>query len=355
MYQHILVPLDESRLAETALARACALARPGHTRLTLLRVLEPPEHGPHGQPVDPVGWELEVARASSYLAAKAADLPSAGLDVECVVTQGDPALTIAATAAERAVDLVALASHGVGGVSGHDLGSVACKAALRLKTHLLLVRVAGPGQSEAPGQVPAAPPGAPVTTASLEELGPRAGPQPAGLIPLRFTRVMVALDGSPRAEVAIPHALRAAEASSASLELVHVCADRPTPLPGFSDEDARTTSEDCLQPRTLSQAADRYLARIAEDLSGYPGELETCVLRTCDVSAALHDRVIASGADLLVMSAHGRTGSGRWRYGGRTLNMLLYGTASVLVVQDRAAAELQASPAEVEARERKGH
>jgi nucleotide-binding universal stress UspA family protein len=45
MYQRILVPLDESHLAEQVLAWVGILAQGMHSRVELLRVMEPPPPG----------------------------------------------------------------------------------------------------------------------------------------------------------------------------------------------------------------------------------------------------------------------------------------------------------------------
>lgn len=328
MYQHIMVPLDESELAEAALACATAVARPGHTRLTLLRVLEPPRPGPLERPPEPVSWELATMRAASYLGSVAARIETPDLPIECLVLEGDPALSIATNAAERDVDLVTMATHGMGGFSGHDLGSVASRSALKLKTNLLLVRSHAFASPEKPGRADGS----------------------------AFRRVMIPLDGSVRAEAALPHGLRVAESAGADLDLVQVVEDRraaPSHASWADDaEGSHAPAEDC---EAAERAAQRYLRRLSRDHAGRADPIETHVIVANDVSTALHDHVRASGADLVVMSAHGRSGSVRWRYGGRTLNMMLYGTTALLVVQDRPATEIRPSPAELKARERKGH
>ena len=63
----------------------------------------------------------------------------------------------------------------------------------------------------------------------------------------------------------------------------------------------------------------------------------------------------AERTDLVVLSAHGYSGESRWPYGGVTLNIIVYGTTPVLIVQDLSPDEIQRSPAEAAFRERRGH
>ncbi len=64
MTVRILVPLDGSSLAGSALAHAVSLAEPSDTHLALLRVVErtTAQHS-----VDPLDWHLQRSEAQAYL------------------------------------------------------------------------------------------------------------------------------------------------------------------------------------------------------------------------------------------------------------------------------------------------
>lgn len=79
------------------------------------------------------------------------------------------------------------------------------------------------------------------------------------------------------------------------------------------------------------------------------------VVEANDVVGSLDSLAFREEVDLLVMSAHGASGGTRTPYGAVTLDLLVYGYAPVLVVQDRAANELLESHAERAAKERQGH
>ncbi len=152
MYDRILVALDGSVIAEETLPHAQALAKPFGATVLLLRATTPPEQvtpaaaaGPtpvSGPLVDPTPIiEAELRAATTYLAATAEVLESAGVTVECVQRDGHPAEVILEEARERNVDLIAMTTHGRGGVARLAFGSVADKVLRHAPCPVLLVRV----------------------------------------------------------------------------------------------------------------------------------------------------------------------------------------------------------------------
>jgi len=140
--RRILVPLDGSPLAEEALAPAQALAELGHADLLLARVVEPlapiEPHGGYLPPLHPDESELDAAR--QYLESVASPLRFGGRTVTVHVVQGSPAAQISAVARERQVDLIAMATHGRGGVARLVMGSVAAEVLRQASGPLLVVR-----------------------------------------------------------------------------------------------------------------------------------------------------------------------------------------------------------------------
>jgi nucleotide-binding universal stress UspA family protein len=119
--QRILVPLDGSPAAETALEGAAELARAFNGVISLVMVLSP---------VVPITMRAEeaappdAADAATYLARKQRELTAAGVTVQRVIRMGDPATQILACADEHRADLIALATHGRSGLRRWLLGSV---------------------------------------------------------------------------------------------------------------------------------------------------------------------------------------------------------------------------------------
>jgi nucleotide-binding universal stress UspA family protein len=136
----LLVPLDGSATAESALEPASDLAHALHAGILLLRVAEPT--------VDPVmPWEphrsvKQHARveARRYLQYAAEQLRSDGHQVDVRVETGPPPDAIARVADELGSCLVVMATHGRGPLSRLLVESVASEALRKLTVPVYLVR-----------------------------------------------------------------------------------------------------------------------------------------------------------------------------------------------------------------------
>jgi nucleotide-binding universal stress UspA family protein len=144
----VLLPLDGSQVAETALEPAAELARHLDLSLTLAKVVEPPPviDGPVVYPAPWAAELLETRRKESedYLEDVADRLRARGFRVEAVVTVGAAvadALLELARADEIAV--VAMSTHGRGGIQRLLLGSVTDKVVRAAARPVLVVRAAG--------------------------------------------------------------------------------------------------------------------------------------------------------------------------------------------------------------------
>jgi nucleotide-binding universal stress UspA family protein len=139
--KHILVPLDGTPLAEEMLEPAGTLASLTGADFTLLRVLRPvlPSYVPlEGVGVGPGAEDVisQIERlhaqlqseAESYLAGVELRLRGRGFAVQSrIAIEEQPALAILNEAAPPAIDLVAMQTHGRGGLARLLLGSVADK------------------------------------------------------------------------------------------------------------------------------------------------------------------------------------------------------------------------------------
>jgi nucleotide-binding universal stress UspA family protein len=112
--ENLLIPLDGSALAERALGPAADLARLTEGRCNLLRVVESPDR--------------PAAEAREYLERIAGRLREQGLQVGTrVVVSPQAAEAILEEAGAQGSDLIALGTHGRGGVRRMLLGSIADK------------------------------------------------------------------------------------------------------------------------------------------------------------------------------------------------------------------------------------
>jgi nucleotide-binding universal stress UspA family protein len=127
-YKRIIVPLDGSMLAEQSLDPAIALARMEHAQVTLLRVVAPDKESSAGKPAAtgasrrPAGLD----DAERYLAKMRISLSEPDLRVHsAVVVAEDIPRAIVGFAQASDEDLIAIATHGRGGITRAIIGSVA--------------------------------------------------------------------------------------------------------------------------------------------------------------------------------------------------------------------------------------
>lgn len=132
MYKRALVPLDGSPVAEAIIPFILDIAGPLDMEVDLLRVVEPlaPMVIEGSRHVEVEDIEARRTDAEEYLAPIAVELRNKGVKVESRVRRGNPAEEIVAAARETGADLVAMSTHGRGGLGRLVFGSVA-QAVLR--------------------------------------------------------------------------------------------------------------------------------------------------------------------------------------------------------------------------------
>lgn len=168
----ILVPLDGSELAESILAPLADLALALRAELRLLQVIDVATYALYPPaaviPIDPEG---DLALAERYLQEIAAALRARGLVVDTTARLDHPASSIATVAREQGCDLIAMATHGRGGLARLVLGSVATGTLQRATVPVLLLRPAALLHPATPSPPPAArpekPPAGPAITVTL--------------------------------------------------------------------------------------------------------------------------------------------------------------------------------------------
>ena len=315
---HILVPLDGSRLAECVLPHAAALARAFGARITLLRVVAQAHATNRGQTVDPLRWHMRKTEAESYLDSVATRLREAELQVDKVMLEGEAANNVIAFAHEHDVDLVLLSSHGQSGLSKWNISSIVQKIILRAYMPVMIVRAYRP--------------------------------PPDDLTGLHYKRVLVPLDGSQRAECVLPLAAQLVSFHDAQLLLAHAVRKPEMPRHTPLTEEETELAERIGEYNRLE--AEKYLKGLQERLEC---NVEAHLLDSKDTAAALHDLIQEKEVELVALSAHGYTSTSRWPYGSIALNFIAYGTTPLLVMQDMSAEELEQTQAELATKETKGH
>jgi nucleotide-binding universal stress UspA family protein len=126
-FRRIVVPLDGSTLAEQILPRVLELAKLEEAEITLLNVLIPQSYS-QKEIVDPSlpWWDKDISLAQVYLSYVATRLRHRGVAVTTdIVIAENVASAIGDFASREKADLIAIATHGRGGLARMLRGSVA--------------------------------------------------------------------------------------------------------------------------------------------------------------------------------------------------------------------------------------
>ncbi|HEX9131686.1 MAG TPA: universal stress protein [Ktedonobacteraceae bacterium] len=324
MFKRILVPLDGSPRAESALAVAARVARASDGTIVLLQVINIPAmytpyiYGPDMAQSPMYAQELidiEQLNAEKYLAEIAKSDTLAGIEVEKTVIPGTAGMIILDTASGEHIDLIVMCSHGETGFKRWALGSVAQHVSRHSSVPVLVLREDGTAPTSA---------------------------FPDRLRPLRSIIALVALDGSKMAEATLEPAayLVAALAapSQGTLLLSTVVNWQP----------ARNKFEK--QEQVLDEAR-RYLTGIAERLQGGEfAKLDLAVEWSIEESKDVADALIKAaergastessheftGCDLIAIATHGRGGMQRLVMGSVTERVLGATKLPMLIVRPKA-------------------
>jgi len=307
MFKRILVPLDESELAEQALPVASRVARVAKSTIELLEVVPPPtEFGPYwGEPPLLVqrAIDTDLTIAADYVSRVAERAIFAGVEVVARTDEGWPAWTILTIAKKDESDLIVMTSHGRSGLSRWILGSVAEKVVRHAPIPVLLLR------------------DQPLCEVFDEEH------------PLR---VLIPLDGSPASEVVLEPALQLVTAlspqTSAMLRLIQVL--HPYTSLEKQEQQAQRAS-DYLQTvaQRLPQATTQGPRPIVAWSLPSDEDIADALLRKLEGVAASDGDDRAAPYDLLVMATHGWGGFPPWGLGSITERVLHGCRLPMLVVR----------------------
>lgn len=142
----VLVPTDFSDSARHAFSYGVSFAREYHAELVLLHVVENLTVG-YASDLFPVPMAEVFQEISGYakteLAKLAEEAKQKGVAVSDVVAQGKPSAEIIRYAAENAVDVIVLGTHGKGMLDQALFGSTTERVVRRAPCPVLTVRMAG--------------------------------------------------------------------------------------------------------------------------------------------------------------------------------------------------------------------
>jgi nucleotide-binding universal stress UspA family protein len=295
-FREILACVDDSEFGSRVVPHAGRMAEALGGRVTLLHVLESESTG-SGSPPDPLEWGIRKREARQRLARASAGLDGLESGVRAELIQGRPAEQICSWAEQHDVDLTVLCSHGRHGVTEWGLASTARKLIDGIRGSFLLV-----------------PPTEPVR-----------GTQ-------GYQRILVPLDGSPRAESVIPIALRIAAFEGAELVFVYVVPTPEITTAGFLDAEGAELERRVAEHN--ERVASSYLDRIRARSRQAGARARVVVITSGSVQSRLASMMRDEAVDLVVMSAHGHSGRKDSPCGAVTQYALTHTSAPLLVVRD---------------------
>lgn len=261
----VLVPLDGSTFAEHAIPLAAAIAQRNEHDLQLLSVYA-------DEPVV-AGWSLSADRLAASLRTYLDRVAGkAGGPVSTNVVGGDVSDVLIKEAGRWNVDLIVMATHGRGGLHRGWLGSVADDVVRHATVPVLLVR---PFEDETE----------PTGTPQLED-------------------VLIALDGSKRAERGIDAAVRIG-GSEAVYTLLRVV---PGPLFAPSSYPPDAIREEADQLAAGRGEAATYLETAAKRVVERGFQVRTDVVTGVPAATGILRYADQHPADLIVVTTHGRGG-----------------------------------------------
>lgn len=294
-FRRVVACVDTSEFSLKALSHAVALAKALRAPLTLLRVLEVASTA--GAPQDPVEWNLRRREARDDVERLAGDRSAGYPHVEVTVIEGLPAEQIQLWARNHQAGLTVVGAHGDDGSGEWELGDTARKLVERTSGALLIVPSSAPDTPE-----------------------------------VHYRRLLVPLDGSCRAESVLPLAIRLARAEGAELLLTHV-----VPVPELTEIGPLEAEDLDLRAQVVrrnERVARRYLERIRAPIAERGLGVRIVILRDGDARSRLARLAADEGVDLIVTSAHGRSGRADVSCGSVASYLMTHAPAPLLVVLD---------------------
>ena len=266
MFSTVLVPLDGSPAAATALPTARALATALGAQVNLLRVVR--------RPVTLLdGHAAEIREAATYLDGLARELSASNLRVRTHVRSGEVAEAILGEIDQGRVDLVVMATRGHSGVVRAVLGSVSSQVLSRSPVPVVLLRADGRSLSG-------------------------------------VERLLVPVDGSAGGALALGAAIDLAHATGARLTLLEVVT--PLPIWTYEASDGFYFGHhiDPSWDRAALAGARRYIDHLVDQVRERAIYADGLAMPG-DVPRAISQTALDVSADLIVMSTRAHTGPAR--------------------------------------------
>lgn len=304
MFRNILVPLDAYPFAEKAIPLAVDVAKACGAQLHFIHVMDFLSVPPYARDVPAREWWSGKGQglAQEYVEVLAERVRrESNLEVHTSVRSNSVVSALLNELRDQEIDLIVMGTHARSTVSRMWQGSVADPMMRSCLCPVLLKRF---DDDEA---------------------------LPEGHAPLRH--VMIPLDGSELAEIAIEPAAHLAKALGARMTLVHVLNIAGAIAPIFPVAYDLVPVPEFIPPEEWQSYSERYLEEKAEPLRKQGiGVTVKVLLKEAKTSSDLINYAEANDVDLIAMATHGRTGIRRMLLGSTTDSVLKHTTLPLLVI-----------------------
>jgi nucleotide-binding universal stress UspA family protein len=143
-----------------------------------------------------------------------------------------------------------------------------------------------------------------------------------------YKKILVPLDGSELAKRALDEAEKLAKCFGAEITLFQVVPFMPI----YGSPELVTP---LIVDEKQKEGAERYLINVAEELEKRELKVTTMVRTGQQVALEIIDYSKQSGADLIVMCTHGRSGITRWMLGSVAQKVLSRAETPILLIRSK--------------------
>ncbi len=286
--ERILVPLDGSQLSEKILTHIETLAQRTNAKIIMLQVVPFfwPSEFKH---VREMGDKMDK-EAADYLFVRNARLGEKGIKGEVCVCKGHVPEAICDFGREKMVDLIAMSTHGRGGIKRWALGSVANKVIQTSSVPLLLYNIAG-----------------------------------EKVTPSHYQNVLIPVDGSLFSENVFPQAKKVVELFHAKVWFLYVINTHLM--------ESFTVLGDNISEKELTENIQNYFSTLKTRLKETKATNYEVVIKKGDPAETICNFAEENEIDLIAMSTHGRGGITRWSLGSVTDKVVRGSTKPVLLIR----------------------
>jgi len=302
MFERLLVPLDGSELAETAIPYARDLAGQLEAAVYLIHAC-PPEHQAylhmHQIYLNNIAENLRQEIKENW---QSNQEPKIQTDV----IPGDPTKVIFDSVKQNSIDMIVLTSHGTSGFRAWAMGSVADKVVRGVGVPTLLIRIKK-------GRI-------------IQEK--------KGLI----KKILLLLDTSDASRIAVPYAVQLAKKLKASITLFSMVqsiyaqnyAQNIAGMVGGFGVNLDSVDADA------KKYTDEYLQGIADEIGKAGVDVTQTSFVSMDAAYEILEMEKKIQPDLVVMATRGRSNIARWALGSVAEKVLREGDRPILMVKEAA-------------------